>query len=151
MSMTAAELLGFMRDHPLAVQASVSAAGSAQAAVVGIAVTDEFEIFFDTVEEARKVENLRRDPRIAFVIGGTALGDECTVQYEGISDEPRGDDLQRLKDVYFETFPDGRDRQAWPGITYIRARPTWIRYSDFSQGPPEIIDFNVTQLRRSSD
>ncbi len=70
--MRAAELLSFMRAHPLAVQASVSADGEAQAAVVGIVVTDEFEVFFDTSEETRKVANLRRNPRIAFVIGGTS-------------------------------------------------------------------------------
>jgi general stress protein 26 len=57
---------------------------------VGIAVTDDFEVFFDTAEATRKVENLRRDPRIALVIGGTALGDERSVQYEGIVDEPAG-------------------------------------------------------------
>jgi hypothetical protein len=53
-------------------------------------VTDDGQIFFDTLEQTRKVENLRRNPRIAFVIGGTVDGDERTVQYEGIADEPRG-------------------------------------------------------------
>lgn len=145
--MTAAELLSFMRGHRLAVQATVSAAGSAQAAVVGIVVTDDFEVFFDTVEEARKVENLRRDPRIAFVIGGMAPGDERTVQYEGVVDEPGGAELTRLKEVYFEAFPEGRDRQGWPGITYVRASPTWIRCSDFNREPPETTEFNAAELR----
>jgi general stress protein 26 len=144
--MTPAELLTFMRAHPLAVQASVSADGEAQAAVVGIVVTDEFEVFFDTSEETRKVANLRRNPRIAFVIGGTTIGDERSVQYEGVADEPKGAELKRLKEAYFETFPDGRDRQSWPGITYIRARPTWIRCVDFNQDPPEIIEFDAAQL-----
>jgi general stress protein 26 len=144
--MRAAELLSFMRAHPLAVQASVSADGEAQAAVVGIVVTDEFEVFFDTSEETRKVANLRRNPRIAFVIGGTTIGDERSVQYEGVADEPRGAELKRLKEAYFETFPDGRDRQNWPGITYIRARPTWIRHVDFNQDTPEVIEFDAAQL-----
>jgi general stress protein 26 len=74
--MTAAELLSFMREHWLAVQASVSMSGSAQAAAIGIVVTDDFEVFFDTVDESRKVENLRRNPRIALVVGGTTAGDE---------------------------------------------------------------------------
>ena len=81
--MTAAELLSFLREHSRVVQASVSRFGSAQAAAVGVIVTDDFEIFFDSAGESRKVENLRRSPRIAFVIGGTAAGDERTVQYEG--------------------------------------------------------------------
>jgi general stress protein 26 len=147
--MTTAELLSFMRTHPLAVQASVSADGDAQAAVVGIVVTDDFEVFFDTAEESRKVANLRRNPRIAFVIGGTTIGDERSVQYEGVADEPTGAELQRLKDAYFESFPDGRDRQSWPGITYMRARPAWIRYSDFNLGPPETVEFDAAKLARA--
>jgi hypothetical protein len=37
--------------------------------------------------------------------------DERTVQLEGITDEPTGPDLDRLKELYFARFPDGRDRQ----------------------------------------
>jgi general stress protein 26 len=148
--MTTAELLSFLRRHPLAVQASVSAAGDPQAAVVGVAVTDDFEIFFDTSDTSRKVSNLRRNPKIALVIGGTIDGDERTVQYEGIADEPSGAELQRMKDLYFQSFPDGRERQSWPGITYIRARPTWVRYSDFTQVPPQMIEFDSAQLGSST-
>ena len=146
--MTTVELLRFMRDHSLAVQASVSANGEPQAALVGIVVTDAVEVFFDTDQATRKVANLRRDPRIAFVIGGTTVGDERTVQYEGIADEPTGDELQRLKELYFESFPDGRDRQSWPGITYVRAKPTWIRYTNFNLDPPEITEFDGAELSR---
>ena len=55
--------------------------------------------------------------------------------------EPTGAELERLRELYFESFPDGRERQSWRGITYIRARPTWIRYSDFTTDPPAIIEF----------
>jgi general stress protein 26 len=146
---TTAELLTFMREHPLAVQASVSAAQGAQAAVVGIVVTDDFEVFFDTAATSRKVDNLRRNPQIAFVIGGTTVGDERTVQYEGIADEPTGAELERLTELYFESFPDGRERQSWSGITYIRTRPTWARYTDFNEDPPATIEFDLGELGRS--
>jgi uncharacterized pyridoxamine 5'-phosphate oxidase family protein len=147
--MTTAELLSFMREHSLAVQASASAAGAPQAAVVGMVVTDDFEVFFDTVDTNRKVGNLRSNPKIAFVIGGMTDGDERTVQYEGISDEPTGAELGRLKELYFESFPDGRERQTWPGITYFRTRPMWIRYSDFNHDPPEIVEFDLVELSGS--
>jgi len=145
-SVTTAELLSFMREHSLAVQASVSAAEGPQAAVVGIVVGDDLEVFFDAADTSRKVNNLRRNPRIALVIGGTIGGDERTVQYEGVADEPTGAELQRLKRLYFESFPDGRERQTWPGITYIRTRPTWIRYTDFNREPPESIEFDLAEL-----
>ena len=139
--MTRDALLQFMRSEKYAVQTSVSAAGSPQAAVVGIAVTDAFEIVFDTVASSRKAPNLRANPSIAFVIGGTGDGDEQTVQYEGIADEPSGEELDRLCAVYYAKFPDGRDRLAWPGLIYVRVRPTWIRYSNFGANPPEIVEF----------
>ena len=104
-------------------------------------VTDDFEIVFDTVESTRKIPNLRQNPRIALVIGGLMDGDERTVQYEGLADEPAGPDLERLKERYFDRFPEGRDRQKWVGITYVRARPKWLRFSDFNQTPPEILEF----------
>ena len=145
--MTRSGLLQFMRSHSLAVQASVSPTLAPQAAVVGMVVTDDFEVFFDTLDVTRKMHNLRRNPRIGFVIGGLTPGDERTVQYEGVADEPVGAELDRLKELYFIRFPDGRDRQSWPGLVYVRARPTWIRYSDYNQAPPEIVEFGVDDLR----
>ena len=146
--MTRDALLQFMRSEKYAVQTSVSAAGSPQAAVVGIAVTDVFEIVFDTVASSRKAPNLRANPSIAFVIGGTRDGDEQTVQYEGIADEPSGEELDRLCAVYYAKFPDGRDRLAWPGLVYVRVKPTWIRYSNFGANPPEIVEFGPSTWAR---
>jgi len=145
--MELSQVVRFMQSCTLAVQSSVSPTGSPQSAVVGIVVTDDGQIFFDTLEQTRKVENLRRNPRIAFVIGGTVDGDERTVQYEGIADEPRGSVLESLKDLYFRRFPDGRQRSAWPGLIYIRAVPTWIRFSDFNRSPPEILEFKAAEYR----
>jgi general stress protein 26 len=143
---TVRELLQFMRAQRLAVEASVSPAGAAQAAVIGIAVTDQFEIVFDTLSSTRKVQNIRRNPRVALVIGGLMPGDERTVQYEGLADEPLGSDRERIKLAYFEEWPDGRERESWTGLTYIRVRPQWIRYSDFNSDPPKMVEFDAKQL-----
>lgn len=144
--MTRAELLEFMRRHSLAVQTSVSPSGAPQAAIVGIVVTDAFEVFFDSLETTRKVLNLRQNPQTALIIGGLRRGDERTLQYEGLADEPSGAELERLKELYFAAFPQGRERQSWPGLTYVRVRPTWIRYSDFNRAPPEIVELDCDQL-----
>ena len=140
--MTRADVLEFMRSHSLAVQASVSPVDAPLAAVVGCIVTVDFEVVFDTVNTSRKVANLRRNARCALVIGGIVNGDERTVQLEGIADEPTGSDLERLKELYFVRFPDGRERQHWPGLMYVRVRPRWLRFSDFNQSPPAIAEFS---------
>lgn len=129
--MTRGELLQFLRKHRYAVQATTTAGGAPQAAVIGIAVTDALELVFDTLSTTRKAINLRRDARIALVIG---WDEEQTVQLEGIADEPTGSELARLKRVYFERFPEGPERERWPDITYFRVRPAWARYSDFRPG-----------------
>jgi methyltransferase (TIGR00027 family) len=126
----------------MAVQASVANWSTPQAAAVGIIVTGTFEVFFDTLDTSRKVANLRGNARVAFVIGGLADGEERTVQYEGLVDEPTGPELEQLKQEYFTAFPDGPSRQAWPGLTYVRAKPRWLRFSDFTHTPPEIVELD---------
>jgi hypothetical protein len=141
-----ARLLEFMRSHYWAVQASVARTGAAQAAIVGYAVTDDFQIVFEALDSSRKVQNLRRASRIALVIGGWADGDERTVQYEGTADEPKGKELERLKAVYRLRFPEGWGRRVWPGWVYVRVRPTWVRFSDFTRTPPDIVAFGARDL-----
>jgi hypothetical protein len=146
--MTLLDLLAFLRTERLAVQASVSPSSAPQSAVVGIAVSDAFEIIFDTLASTRKAVNLRRNPRIALVVGGLTPGNERTAQIEGIADEPEGGELERLKGVYYAVYPDGPSRLSWPGLIYVRVRPTWIRFSDFNQDPPLIVEFGPTELEK---
>ncbi len=146
MSLTKSDLLGFLRLHRYAVQASNSADRAPQAALVGFVVDDRLQMFFDSFDSTRKVTNLRRDPRIALVIGGHVAGDERTVQYEGIADTPVGAELEQLKREYFTVHPDGLRRSQLPGITYFRVRPIAIRYTDLNVNPPliETIEGGIT-------
>lgn len=137
-----------MRGERYAVEATTSSTGGPQAAVVGVVVSDAFELFFDTLDSTRKAANLRRNPRVAFVISALGPGQERTVQYEGIADEPAGTELARLKQLYFQRFPDGPTRESWPGIIYLRAKPVWIRYSDFTHDPPSILEFDAPAIAK---
>ena len=105
-----------------------------------------FEIVFDTLGGSRKAQNLRVNRRVALVLGNSHDGDERTIQYEGLADEPTGAELQRLKGIYFGVFPDGREREKWPGMTYFRVTPVWIRYSNYNVNPPEIVEFETGDL-----
>jgi hypothetical protein len=73
-------------------------------------------------------------------------GDERSLQYDRVADEPEGAELERLKAIYYGQFPDGSSRLRWPGLLYVRARPRWIRFSDFRQNPPEIVEFDLAAL-----
>lgn len=131
------EILEFLKSRRLAVEATQRAGAAPQAAVVGVVTSDELELFFDTLGDTRKAQNLRRDARIALVVGFD-LDDPRTVQLQGVADEPTGADLARLKRLYLEAFPDGVERERWPGIAYFRVRPTWLRFSDFRGATPVI-------------
>ncbi|HEY6038351.1 MAG TPA: pyridoxamine 5'-phosphate oxidase family protein [Kofleriaceae bacterium] len=128
------ELVELLRRFRLGVVATVAANGEPQAATVGIAVGDALELVFDTLATTRKFANLVREPRVAVVMGAG----ELTVQLEGRADVPAGDERKRVQDIYFATWPDGRERAAWPNIAWVRIRPTWVRVSDFAANPPAI-------------
>ncbi|MBI4503557.1 MAG: pyridoxamine 5'-phosphate oxidase family protein [Gemmatimonadetes bacterium] len=144
--MTRTDLLAFLRSHRYAVQASVAPVTGVQAAVVGIAVADNFDIVFDTIETSRKARNLVRDPRIALVIGGTLDGEERTVQYEGLAERLRSADKRVVEELYFRIFPEGRDRLSWEGIMHVRVRARWLRYSDFRTARPTVVEFDAAAL-----
>jgi hypothetical protein len=135
---TKAQLLDFISRHKLGVIGYLSPSGTPRSALVGIAVTPELEIVFDTVSSSRKHGDLLRNPAASFVIGWQG---EVTVQYEGQAFQPTGAELTRYQQVYFAAWPDGPERLAWPGIAYFVVRPQWIRYSDFDRRPPLIEEF----------
>lgn len=140
--MTRADLFAFLMQQKLGVLSSIAADSSPQSALVGIAVTPELEIVFDTVKNSRKYPNLITHPRCSFVIGGWgAVGQ--TVQYEGEAREPEPPELERYQQIYFKAWPDGPSRLSWPGIVYFAVRPLWVRYSGFDQNPPLICEFKL--------
>lgn len=121
----------FISQHKLGVLSTVNNDGKPESALVGIAVTPELEIIFDTIKSSRKYANILQNPSVSVVIG---WDNETTVQYEGqaqiLSDDAAAD---RYREAYYSTWPDGRERTAkWPGLVHIKIAPRWIRYCNFN-------------------
>lgn len=135
--MTKEFCFAFLQSHRLAVLATAAAEDMRpQAALVGIAVTPDLEIVFDTVRSSRKYDNLLANPRVALVIGWR---NETSVQYEGIAVELAPAEGAEYREAYYAVFPDGRQRTAeWEGLTHFVIRPSWIRYSNFNS--PAVIE-----------
>jgi pyridoxine/pyridoxamine 5'-phosphate oxidase len=131
-------LHNFLAHHRYGVVSSISPQGVPQSALVGIAVTPNLEIVFDTLKSSRKYPNLIAQPACSFVIGWEG---EQTVQLEGHAIEPKPSDLKPYQDTYFKAWPDGPARTNWPNIAYFVVRPRWIRYSDYAQSPALIEEF----------
>ncbi len=125
---TMSDLCAFIHKREVGVVSTVSADGMPQAAVVNIAVTPNLELIFFTIQTNRKCVNLRLDPHLAAVIGWE---DVQTLQYEGVADEPRDEDLKECEKTYLKKFPDRVVRSMWPGLTFFRVRPVWLRFSSY--------------------
>lgn len=135
------ELLTFVRAHRWAAVSTVSPSGEPQGSVVRVVATNAFELAFDTTDTTRKATNLRQNAKVALVIG---WDDNQTIQIEGLADEPGGSELQRLKQIYFSTYPDYcRTRQLMKGLIYFRVLPKWMRYSDFRDNPARVVTLNL--------
>ena len=138
--MRRADILAYMRASKFAVVGTIGPNGP-QGALVGVAVTDDFEIIFDTVRDSRKHRNLEINSRASVTFSGP---DEQTLQFEGIAHAVSLDDPTdaRWRETYYAAWPDGIARRNWPKISYWRIMPHWLRYSDFARGPlVEEIDF----------
>lgn len=129
--MTKDFLIQFIQRHRLAV-VSTTSGEQPEAAVVGIAVTPELGIVFDTVRSSRKYANLISHPKVAVTIW---KGDQ-TVQFEGEAVELKGAADDAYREVYYAVFPEGRERtRTWEGLVHFLVRPRWIRYSNFTDPP----------------
>jgi pyridoxine/pyridoxamine 5'-phosphate oxidase len=128
-------LCAFLSRSRYGVVSYLSPAGTPRSAIVGVAITPDLEIVFDTVKTSRKYGDLRERRACSVVLW---WGGEQTVQFEGTAFEPEGDERERYREAYFAHWPDGRGRLSWTGITHFVLRPRWIRCVDYDQSPPLI-------------
>ena len=122
----------FITQQKLAVISTINNHDNPESALVGIAVSINLEIIFDTVTTSRKYQNILRNPNVALVVGWE---DEITVQYEGNAIVLGNDsDTDNMREVYYRAYPEGRERaDTWPGLVHIKVSPKWIRYNNFNE------------------
>lgn len=124
-------IYNFIRQNKYAVISSIANNLKPEAALIGIAVSEDLEIIFDTVNTSRKYANILSNPKVALVIG---WNDARTLQYEGEAMELTEPSDDAYREIYYQAFPDGRERTVtWPGLVHFKIKPTWIRYNDFSE------------------
>ena len=132
------ELYEFMKQCHQAVISTVARNGTPEAAFINLVTTPDLCIIFETINTTRKYENLRREPSVALVTG---WGGDKTLQYEGLAEELEGSESDEIKNVYYAALPENRGHEGWPGLTYIRVRPRWIRLSNYGS-PWKVEEFN---------
>ena len=119
----------FIRKHLYAVISTVSDKNMPESALIGIAVSEDLEIVFDTVNSSRKYKNILQNPNVAIVIG---WDNEVTLQLEGTARELSPEDTS-YKELYFDVFPDAKIRaETWEDVVHFVIKPNWVRYSNLN-------------------
>lgn len=130
-------IFNFIKSQRLAVVSTVNASGRPQSAVVGFGETEQLELIFATHATTRKAQNIRNNPLVSVVIG---WDDNQTVQYEGLAKELSADEAIFYREKCFHKNPGSKEHSKHPDERYFLIRPTWIRYSDFREEQPSIIE-----------
>jgi hypothetical protein len=132
----------FLGSQRLGVVATLDkSSGHPEAAVVAYSGTENLELIFGAFLDSRKVLNLEKDPRTAFVVWDKNI----TVQYEGIASVAKGKESDRLRAIHLEKEKrlglKGSDEYAFhEKQRYIKIAPPWARYSDFASTPETIFE-----------
>lgn len=128
----------FIKEHRLAVLATVNADFLPEAAVVGFSVNEHLHLNFGTFRTSRKYQNLQKNPRVALVIGWEK---GKTVQYEGVARELEGKEREEAIKEHLKTAPSAAKYVSDPDEAYFEVKPLYVKYSDLSSDPWETFEF----------
>jgi len=130
-------ILDFIKRHKIGVISTVSPENRPEAAVIEFGETDNLELIFDAFENSRKVQNIKQNNQVAFVIG---WDEDITVQYEGEAFELSGIELEKYKKIYLAKNPAVAKWEKVKGIKFFKVTPRWIRYSGLTREPWEVFE-----------
>ena len=130
----------FVKEHHLAVISTVNGQALPEASVVGIFVKklehEDFEIHIATYDSSRKAFNIKRNPRVALVIGWEH---GKTVQIEGVAEEITGlDEKDKVKWEEYPHMPTLAKHIKQEHAVMLKITPKWVKYSNLSTEPWEI-------------
>ncbi|MCH7641273.1 pyridoxamine 5'-phosphate oxidase family protein [Patescibacteria group bacterium] len=116
----------------MGVISTVTLDGKPEAAVMVISQTDNFELIFQTPNDSRKYQNLKKNPNVA-VAFGFDLEEFITVQFEGIAREVKGDEIDECRKIHVAKNPKSADYAYLPENKYFKVNPRWMTYLDFKK------------------
>lgn len=136
------KIFDFIKDHRLAVMSTVNSSALPEASAVGFSfkhVGDSFEIHIATYDSSRKYANLKRNPRVALVVGWEH---GKTAQIEGVAEEVTNpEEIKEIEWADLEKMPTVAKYISPDQVVFFKISPVWMRYSNFSVEPWERIEF----------
>ncbi len=132
----------FLNRKMLGVIATVNEIGKPEAALINYALTDNYELIFETLKSTRKYKNIMVNNKIAFVVGDS---EEIEVQYEGEAREINENE-EGIKQIYFLKNPDAKRWEETNDKAFFVVSPVWIRYLNYTREPRQVLEFSTKQV-----
>lgn len=139
------EILTFLHGNPMATISTIHhESGAPGSALIAFAETPDFEIIFQTLNDARKYANLKSDSRVSLVTGWKVeKREQITFQYEGnVRELENGSSEYKKYRTIFEEkkTPCTSEFLDNPKSRIFVVTPIWLSYSDYSQETPRIVE-----------
>jgi uncharacterized protein YhbP (UPF0306 family) len=116
-----------------------------ESAVVEYA-SDGLTIIFDTDKSSRKYNNFIKNSKVSIVVGWDNDVEEETLQCHGKCELLDGDELDRLKKVYFAKNPGAQKWEHEKSTAYFKVELTWLRHTDLKTYPWAITEITNTSV-----
>lgn len=131
------EAIKFLMSQKVGVFSTI-ADGQPQSSYVYYIADEDLSIYFATVVNSRKHDNLQANSKVAFTVG--TIKPPITVQVEGVAEIVV--DENTIKAVTANYYDVATENSHYPvpitkldvrnGLVVYRIKPTWVRYSDFT-------------------
>jgi nitroimidazol reductase NimA-like FMN-containing flavoprotein (pyridoxamine 5'-phosphate oxidase superfamily) len=131
------KVLDFVKSQDLCVLSTVSALHGSESAVMAFTIDSKFRFYFSSEPSTRKLANISSNPLVSIVIGG--LKNDPSVQIDGQAQVLTGHEVTDAKNFMLSVHPELKDYLS-ETCQYFVVDPSWCRYSDYSQNPPQIIE-----------
>lgn len=140
-------LIDYLKAHEAAELATVTPNGKPYLTAIFYYVNSKLEIFFVTLSETKKFNNIQKCPDVAFSV--TDIDRLRSFELQGVVSEVL-DPAQRMSMIEELAVVQARNKAGWPppilklhkgGLKLMCITPTWIRFSDFKSTKEDHILF----------
>lgn len=135
------KVIDFLNKEHIGVLSITLPDGDVHGASLHFSHSKDLKFYFSTERRSRKCTGIRDGSKAkASLVVGTSETEWKTVQMSGIA---RGltdeEEIKVAKEIYYGKHPGSKKWESDPETFFIEFTPTWWRYSDLSNYPPEII------------
>lgn len=144
------QILNFLANHVLCTISTVNVDTlQPEAALIAFAELPNLEILFVTLEGSRKYQNMLANNKVALVVGWDRRPEKwATLQYEGFASLVLAQEIGRYKKVFLskKNTPCSYEFLNKKGMKLFKITPTWIGYSQYNIGNPQVIELKSSDL-----